>query len=1657
MSNDLELKLVLRATDQGLSGVVREVKGDTEALNKALDDTAQSATKAERGHKELSGSLNKSGQQAKQSEHQVKSLNKEVDKNAGKSKKAATESKEFGNTLKDGAAKAGTWAAALTTASGQQQEFSGRLEKSDSAVRNTTHGISGLTAVVSGLVASLSMREILAYSDSYTSLQNQLRDVTGSIGELMQVNQQLDAIAEDSRASLSSTINLYARLDRSTSELGLSQATLLETTETINKAFALSGATTLEADAAIIQLSQGLAAGALRGDEFNSVAEQAPEIMRAIATHLGLTIGQLREFAAEGGITADIVVGALGDAADAIDQRFGQSVATFGQRMQQAEDNVMQFLGTSKDVQAFTDLMGAGVVSLSENIDDIMQTLTVVGSLAAAYWTVNTAIRAATVAQLALNAATMANPIGMLAKGLAVAGTALAGYVMTSDAGVGSVNDLTSALESNTTAVNDNATATSQNAQAQLSASVATSEAHIARLRATNTEILATIATLEEQRQRFSDNKDMALAYAASIANAALSMQGNRDQIDELTGSIERMNKALLGGSNGDGLPAGITDAQQKLIDLYAGQIPRVEKLTKHMEELYELQERYPDQARKIAVGIANINRQLKEEERRNKKKLGQNDLLIQQMEDELELIGLTNRDREIEIALRKLDADATDGQKDKIRELTGTLYDHKEELKRNEEAAKVWSTITDNAIQSVDDSFRELFRSGLDGWDNFWDQMKSTAKDMLAELAYTLVKEKLWINVGLNVSGQQAAGGSGSSDFSKYTSALTNKISPVNSFALSPTGASLGLSSATPAPTSAFQASNYSPYQLTSTGEFLTAAPTDLTSGLATAGAGYLGANLGKSFGFEGGYSNELSSIYSAVGGAVAGPIGAAAGGFLGSAWGSLLGPKPSDKTQWAGFTGADNRGFSGGFDGKKFSQENRSAAEQMAGVLNTFNQALDRYSGSDFKTAMQVQVGSRDGVFVRTAEAEYTGQLNRNADGTSASVAGGQNIYAGSDPKEALNSAIEYMAEKQGVLLDVYRELAAENELLGDTYMRLNAQEEIVRQALDALEIPFTAVGDSALKIADQLVEAAGGIETFQTQAGYYYGQFYTEEERKQQVLDTVTGQVSEWNETLELTGSAAIDTRAEFRQYIESLDLTTEAGQRAWASAMQLAPALVALEQVSATVKEAARQQTKQEIAQQLTVWQTTEQTLATMQRQVAQFNAELSRTGDQYIDTRSEMAAYLNALDTSTESGQAAATAALELSAAIESVEAAALAASQSAEQVYSAARRDLITALNTEIADASASHQALANTLESARQTYTNAIQAQISGINQQIAAQSAARNEAEHTAAAWTAAAETLADTRQDLLQDTYAPEQSLTNYKNQFETTLQQVWAGNVGAVDQLTNLVGGYRDTLRESAGSGTEFRLETARVAAQLDTAQSVATRNADAQQRLVSAADTQIESLTQQIQQLENQHKALLGVQNQVVSIDEAARAFYAAQAAFQADDADERADYYRTELNALDNVSSNVTSLADAYAVFSAAEQNWLRQMTAEQSAQSATLRGILQGIRAIGAAPSNDERLPQFANGGIATGPTSGYKVELHGTEAVIPLTGGSIPVDINQGALLVEIRALRQEVAQLRDDNRRLGGEQAKAAQKTTKVLAKWDADGQPAQRNVG
>ena len=251
-----------------------------------------------------------------------------------------------------------------------------RVTSSYKTLSNTSNELATVTsrldAAIVGMIGVDTISRVISLSDSWTVLTNKLELARTGNETVADAQQRVFDIAQRSRTSLEATATLYSRLQRAMKNTGITGMELGRITETINKAMIVSGATSHEASAALIQFSQAMASGVLRGDEFRSVAEQAPRLTQIMSDSLGVTIGQLRELAYSGKLTSDVVIKSLSGAADTIDKEFSRTMPTFNQQWTVATNNLTKFMGESQKTQGAVAALGQTFVALSENLGTVV-------------------------------------------------------------------------------------------------------------------------------------------------------------------------------------------------------------------------------------------------------------------------------------------------------------------------------------------------------------------------------------------------------------------------------------------------------------------------------------------------------------------------------------------------------------------------------------------------------------------------------------------------------------------------------------------------------------------------------------------------------------------------------------------------------------------------------------------------------------------------------------------------------------------------------------------------------------------------------------------------------------------------------------------------------------------------------------------------------------------------------------------------------------------------------------------------------------------------------------------------------------------------------------------------------------------------------------
>ena len=219
----------------------------------------------------------------------------------------------------------------IRDANDQQQRFNRSIRDGSSAADGLWQKMKGIAATVGGMIG---LKQALGTSDQLT--QTNARSNNALIkfddgGSIKELEAKVMASAQRSRAYYMDTAAAVAKLGTNARDAFTNMDEVIAFSELVNKSFVIGGAGAQEQSAAMLQLTQAMASGVLRGEELNSIFENAPGIIQSIAKYLDVPIGQIRTMASEGQITADIVKNAMFEAADDIENKFSNMPKTWGQ------------------------------------------------------------------------------------------------------------------------------------------------------------------------------------------------------------------------------------------------------------------------------------------------------------------------------------------------------------------------------------------------------------------------------------------------------------------------------------------------------------------------------------------------------------------------------------------------------------------------------------------------------------------------------------------------------------------------------------------------------------------------------------------------------------------------------------------------------------------------------------------------------------------------------------------------------------------------------------------------------------------------------------------------------------------------------------------------------------------------------------------------------------------------------------------------------------------------------------------------------------------------------------------------------------------------------------------------------------------------------
>ena len=1010
----------------------------------------------------------------------------------------------------------------LVTAEKRLDSLAKHGDKTEKSIDGMNKALGAAGAVIATLGLTRATQEVIQYADSWTMVTNQLRQVTSGTEDLFLTQQKVVDLAKETRTNLEATTDLYAGLSRSTQSLGKTQEDVLAVTGTLNKLFLVGGKSAEEAAGAIRQLNQGLEAGALRGDEFNSVAEGAPRILDALSNSLNIARGDLKTFAATGGITAEILFKALKDYETTADRMASKVQATYAQSLEVAKTNVTQFVGESEILKESTMALGNAFVFASENIEPIIAGLGAAGAVLVAStipsmvsYTASLAAATAGTSALTLATRVLLGPIGLTVAALGAAATAFSVYKDDIDEASKAAEDHAKSLSKIEKSAQSLIELEKDKKSKEFTKSYIETQKEAAKVQQ---DLIDSEIELKRLRESTPTRELMNLKqFTDAIEKAKDAVDKNKKSLKEKNDTLDALNNALDGniqslqgwkeaGSEVVKVTKEMSAAQKQMADGFNSQILSIKNQKEELSLTTDEFEEYQAVQEAIAYGagpemIKVIKEQIKE---------------LQKQRKELALFS-------------------------GFEEISAVPA----EFAKAGEAAIDWARVTDRAIDSVDAAFVDVIMNIDQGFDGLFDNLENAFKRMVAEMIYQAAKA--------DIAGALSGGGSGFSNLS------------------------------------ALGGGNQVGSAISGAGGIFSGAGGVSNNQFAMAAA--LGGLFG---GTAGGNGDVGGSIGAAIGMAAGGPIGAAVGAVLGGAVGSLFGGKYelAEQRVTVEIMGDDFEGEVTSTEKKKKLWKNRYRT-----TVDTIEDGVldDLFSSLQDSIINAAEILDVDEVTKTTYEYERVFDdvgdgIARNfeaiAKTTTMSVEDWLDSFSSSldfDSKglsqEEIQAKITEWADRtsnamiSGVFGSVLSDLQKEGESSSEAMQRVISSIELFESTSSSLGLTFDETKASVAEVASSIVDMSGGLQNFAALSNSYYQNFFSEEERRLNSTQQLTDAFSE-------LGLALPESRDAFRDIIDGIDLTTEAGQQLYTSLLALNPALAQLIDSTARAAEEAERAAERE---------------------------------------------------------------------------------------------------------------------------------------------------------------------------------------------------------------------------------------------------------------------------------------------------------------------------------------------------------------------------------------------------------------------------------------------------------------------------------------------
>lgn len=1126
------------------------------------------------------------------------------------------------------------------------EDLQDSADDTSDALEEMGSSLGKLATLLASLGLGVALDQFLDLADVATQIENKFLLVTDSTEALNAAFEGVKGIALETGQNFSSLADLYSKLASSSDELGISQEQLIGLSRSVATAIALSGAGAEQASAAILQFSQAMGAGKLAGDEFRSILENARGIVVALAEAMGITVGQLTELSKAQMLTSDLVAEAMLVMEDALAGRLAETVFTLGQQWENFQTVLVSTVRDVDDLTGASQLAGSALQFLADNVEAVVKGGLILSTLGLA--AVITGIgKAALNAAKSLALMAMTNPIAALT--LALVGAAAAATLYQDE--IVKIQGVTTTVGNFVMAA---WTVVTQRLTANWQAMAGGIQTIISKIpQGIMSMGNAIVADTQSWGGRwvnmFKAFANSIMAFFDTIVQGAIilgkgifeAIKAGLTQAQVLFAALEvDIRRAMTDGDFGfDEVAKRLnTEFVSPIGDAFA-EIPKMAQQNLQTDYLQALVfDPLVEMGQKSTFALSEAFNDLGGEILQEAKTLEQLGVEIEKAgEATQEAATLTGEYEERAAALQA-----------KVKELT-------EGLGSKSEAAKTAGKSIKQAAKEIDEATVSI--------DNFNSQAEAT--DLAKIIPKGTIEEIKW---QMNETFRRIT--EGTEEANKGTQKyVMNWESAAQQIATTMGGLFTEIISGS-----------------ASVGDAVEKTVIGIGSSLSTAFSDMIAVNfLGQA---EGG-------LYAQIGGQLAGGLiaglggqdgaagvagGAAAGGISGAMLGSSMGLPGilvgagigsilgGGSTIFGSGDPTDNE-FTISFAGLDQVAETFGAIETAFGALVS-TQTTDVGEGLGEFMKLIVELDQTMATFATSAEIDRIKEFNKTWESASTRM-----LEGGFEMSEAL----QMIGPRFEGIATRIADLAPWAERLGEAFASgsVDAIREVIEQ-ITAFNAAMTSFGLKASEAEDLLMSAQRGTESLLETQTRLYNVMFSQEEQRAQLMEEAARSVGAFNKELGLIGSAAIDTEAELRAYVQSLDLTTKAGREAFEAAADLAEAIGMVESSMARYEDFIYTEEEKKIQQ-----------MEEAKEAVAAFNDSLGLTGEAAIDSMAELREYAKGLDITTAAGREAFKAVEDVAAAMELLdsEAAEAAAAQEAlAAAYEDAFAPIIEAVNGNIFD-----------------------------------------------------------------------------------------------------------------------------------------------------------------------------------------------------------------------------------------------------------------------------------------------------------------------------------------------------------------------------------